>query len=455
MASAKKILGVAIAIIIIVAVVASVAYFYILPAPTTPPTTPPPTTPPPSGPSSIKVACMTCLTGPFADVAVTIRDGYELAVRMWNERGGLRMPWGNVRIEYLVRDDETNVDVGTRRMMELILDHKILAAGGLVWAGMVPAIKMVYDYEVLYMSDAVAITALFNKDARKLPVSYSAQPAPWTLGYTAVKYCVENLGKTKFFFHGRSDTWGWDIYAGFKKAIEDYKAKGAVQVGYVEVPMGTPDFTPTILKAMETDAEVFVLVQFAGDCVNLLKQAYSLGLHKKMVIWVASLTNAVAVAVPPEALEGVYAAHFFYYDYRKVAPELYDKYSKDFIERYWNTYGQPPDSYATGAFIAFDILFQKVQEAGSLNWRDIVRTMIKNPKVITVKGPATIRVVTGETVYDEIAWFIVRGKGAAQRAHRWDLCEVVGYVRGPDVAMPPTYFGYPEKEEDALKMWGF
>src|ERR1035437_10613676 len=66
-------------------------------------------------PSKIKVGILLPLTGPFAAVAETQKQGALLAVDVINKRGGLHMPWGKVTVEGVVDDDEAKLDVGVRQ----------------------------------------------------------------------------------------------------------------------------------------------------------------------------------------------------------------------------------------------------------------------------------------------------------------------------------------------------
>jgi Periplasmic binding protein len=49
-------------------------------------------------PTQIKVGILLPLTGPFAAVAETQKQGALLAVDVINKRGGLNMPWGRVKV---------------------------------------------------------------------------------------------------------------------------------------------------------------------------------------------------------------------------------------------------------------------------------------------------------------------------------------------------------------------
>jgi ABC-type branched-subunit amino acid transport system substrate-binding protein len=62
-----------------------------------------------------KIGILLPLTGTFAAVAETQRDGALLAIEVVNKQGGLEMPGGKVMLEGIVADDEAKQDVGVRR----------------------------------------------------------------------------------------------------------------------------------------------------------------------------------------------------------------------------------------------------------------------------------------------------------------------------------------------------
>jgi branched-chain amino acid transport system substrate-binding protein len=63
-------------------------------------------------PAKIKVGILLPLTGTFAAVAETQRDGALLAIDVINRRGGLNMPGGRVMVEGVIADDEAKQDRG-------------------------------------------------------------------------------------------------------------------------------------------------------------------------------------------------------------------------------------------------------------------------------------------------------------------------------------------------------
>lgn len=97
-----------------------------------------------ANPSSIKIGILLPLTGPFAAVAETQRNGALLAIEQVNAQGGLRMPWGRVRVEGVVADDEAKLDVGVRRYL---VDQGVVGVIGQTWAPLAYAINAVVKRE--------------------------------------------------------------------------------------------------------------------------------------------------------------------------------------------------------------------------------------------------------------------------------------------------------------------
>src|SRR3954471_6234861 len=93
-------------------------------------------------PKNIKVGILLPLTGTFAAVAETQKEGALLAVDVVNKRGGLNMPWGKVQVEGVVADDEAKLDVGVRRYRYMVSEG-VKGVGGQTWAPLAYALNSV------------------------------------------------------------------------------------------------------------------------------------------------------------------------------------------------------------------------------------------------------------------------------------------------------------------------
>ena len=261
-------------------------------------------------PTQIKVGILLPLTGPFAAVAETQKQGALLAVDVINKRGGLNMPWGKVKVEGVVDDDEAKLDVGVRRYRYLVSEG-VKGVGGQTWSPLAYAINAIVSKDPMpYFPVCVMAKEAFQK-GKLADSSFATAYSPWTVGYMAGKAAVQTLGKKRVFFLARSDSWGWDMRDGAYAAAKEF---GGTIVGYDEASLGTSDFTTILQKVRAAKPDVLIAAQFAADSVALLKQVSQMGLGKEMTIFNAFITNVVAKGLPPEALQGVYAMHYFYYD---------------------------------------------------------------------------------------------------------------------------------------------
>ena len=388
-------------------------------------------------PSKIKVGILLPLTGTFAAVAETQRDGALLAVDVVNKKGGLNMPGGRVMIEGVVADDEAKQDVGVRRYRYMVSEG-VKGVGGQTWAPLAYAINAMVSKEPMpYFPVCVMAKEAFQK-GKLANSTFATAYSPWTVGYMAGQAAVKTLGKKRIFFLARADSWGWDMRDGATAAAKEY---GAQMVGYDEVSLGTSDYTTVLQKVRAAKPDVFIAAQFGADAVALLKQVQQMGLNKEMTIFNAFMTNVVAKGLPPEALEGVYAMHYFYYDLSGFADKEVANSAKEFTDLYRAKYKSPPDAYATIAYIAYTEMFRGFEAAKSFDPQKVSAALMANKgQFSSVKGPAKWR--DDHAAEYKHAAFLVKGKGAKERKNEWDLFTVMGSVGGESVMPTLKSLGY-------------
>ena len=390
-----------------------------------------------ANPDKIKVGILVSLTGTFAAVAETQKEGALLAVDVVNKRGGLSMPWGKVQVESVVADDEAKLDVGVRRYRYMVSEG-IKGVGGQTWNPLTFAINAVVKKEPMpYFPFGVMAKEGFLK-GKLADCTFAAAYSPWTVGYMAGNAAIKALNKRRIFLLSRSDSWGWDIRDGVYAAAKEH---GAEIVGYDEVSLGTSDFTTILQKVRSAKPDVFISAQFGGDAVALLKQCQQMNLNKEMTIFNAFITNVVAKGIPPEALDGVYALHYFYHDLTGFEDKELAKTAKEFSDLHRAKYNKPPDSYATIAYIAYTEMFRMFEAAKTFDPLKAPAALLANKGEFTsVKGPARWR-EDHSAVY-KYAAFLVKGKGAREQRDEWDLFKVVGYQGGDSVMPTPKSLGY-------------
>lgn len=385
----------------------------------------------------VKVGILLPLTGPFAAVAETQKEGALLAIDTINKRGGLNMPGGKVLVEGEVADDEAKQDVGVRRY-RYMRDEGVKGLGGQTFAPLAYAINALVGKDPLpYYPVCVMSKEAFQK-GKLSDSTYATAYSPWTVGYMAGQSAIKTLGKKKIFFLARSDSFGWDIRDGVYAAAKEY---GAEIVGYDEVSLGTSDFTTVLQKVRAAKPDVFIAAQFAADAVALLKQVHQMGLNKETTIFNAFITNVVAKGLPAEALENVYAMHYYYYDLANFADKEVAKSSKEFADQYLAKYGRPPDAYAAIAYIAYMEMFRGFEESKSFDPAKVSAVMRANSgNFSTLKGPARWR--EDHAAEYKYAAFLVKGKGPKEQKHEWDLFHVINGLGGDQVMPTLKSLGY-------------
>jgi len=388
-------------------------------------------------PNKIKVGILLPLTGTFAAVAETQRDGALLAIDVVNKKGGLNMPWGKVAVEAVIADDEAKQDVGVRRYRYMVAEG-VYGVGGQTWAPLAYAINAIVHKEpVSYFPVCVMAKEAFQK-GKLSPSTFATAYSPWTVGYMAGQSAIKTLGKKRVFFLARADSWGWDMRDGVTAAAKEL---GAEIVGYDEVSLGTSDYTTILQKVRAAKPDVFISAQFAADAVALLKQVHQTGLGKEMTIFNAFITNVVARGVPPEALEGVYSMHYFYYDLSGFPDKEVANSAKVFTELYQAKYKRPPDAYATIAYVAYTEMFRGFETAKTFDPKKVAAALMANKgEFTTVKGPARWR-EDHAAVYKHAA-FLVKGKGPKEQKHEWDLFHVMGSQGGESIMPTLKSLGY-------------
>jgi ABC-type branched-subunit amino acid transport system substrate-binding protein len=354
-----------------------------------------------------------------------------------NKKGGLKMPWGNVKVEAVVYDDEAKLDVGVRRFRYMV-EEGVKGVGGQTWAPLAYAINALALKDPMpYFPTCVMAKEAFQK-GKLAESTFATAYSPWTVGYMAGSAAIKVLGKKRIFFLARADSWGWDIRDGVYAAA---KEMGAEVVGYDEVPLGTGDFTTIIQKVRAAKPQVFISAQFAADAVALLKQCYETGLNKEMTIFNSFITNVVAKGIPPQALEGIYAMHYFYYDLSGFEDKSVAKTAKEFSELHRAKYNTPADSYATIAYTAYSEMFRGFEAGKSFEPKKVAAALRANNGAFTsVKGPANWR-EDHAAVY-KYAGFLVKGKGPKEQKNPWDLFQVVGFQGGDSVMPTLKSLGY-------------
>jgi branched-chain amino acid transport system substrate-binding protein len=381
-----------------------------------------------SHPKVYKLGFLSGLSGPLAQAAETQRKAVALLVEQVNAKGGLKMPWGKMKVEMITKDDEMKLDVGVRRFRELV-EAGCLAVVGSIYNPMSGALNEECKITgTVYMPGCVPALDAFKK-GNPAPATYSVAFTPWSIGYLLGDALIKGMGKKTFFWEGRPDSWGTVMLEGLKVACNEM---GGKVVGAEETQKGTPDHSAVINKAMAAKADVFIENHFGGDAVAALKQAVDMGLNKVSLLVNAWTLYDVGMGIPEDAEQNIYGLTYYYWNMGDFSKDL-ARIGEPFVDAHIKKYGFPPDAYAALIYDATSILFQALEKAGSVDSKK-VGAIIGKETWTSLKGPAKFRIdheLTGKYLA-----VLVKGKEASERKDKYDVFKVLG-AYGGDKALPP------------------
>ncbi len=388
-----------------------------------------------AGEKEATVGFMSSLSGTFAGVAETQRKAFIYAVENVNAQGGLNMPWGKVKLNTIVADDEAKLDIGVQRFRDMVQKGVIGVTGG-IWNPLSSALNEEAKIDpVMYAIGYLPAIDIFKKGFPS-DCTFTAAYTPWTLGYLCGQSVLKELGKKKIYYVERADSWGQVIKEGLELACKDF---GGEIVGVSKTPLGTSEYSAIINLAMQSGADAFITSMFGGDAIANIKQANDMGLNKKMVVLNCSMTNVVAAGLPPAALENLYGIAYFYWDMAGTKDAEAAKRVKEFSDGYMKRWNEPPDAMSGSVYVALEIMFRGAEKAGTFDPLKVSQALLKD-SIETIKGKTSFR-VDHQPVMDQ-ACFLVRGKAAANRTGKFDFFDVVTPFGGDKILPPLPYMGY-------------
>jgi len=390
-----------------------------------------------AAPDTIKIGVMYSITGTGSAVGKIQIDGAKLAVKQANEKGGVMLGGKRVKVEAVIRDDETKPDVAIRRFRELLNENINVLVGG-TFAHVSQALNEQAQPGNAYIVVTNGIEEKTFEKQNKAPYYLSSLGAVDGIGRMDADYVARNFKPKHVMLFLPDYAYGRGAAKGAHKVFGTKYPE--IKISETWSPVGTPDFTSYIIKIKEAKPDVVMMGHWGNDAINVLKQVHELGLKKDTKVFFNSIITTLAIGVPPEALEGVTMGMWWYRDLRGIKdPETVK--AVDELTKVWRKeYGEPPDPFAVYAYLGMQETLRGIELANSLEPDQIYKALMSKPDFMSVKGPAKWR-VDGRPDY-KYAKFIVKGKGPKERKDKWDIATVVDVYTGEELCLPLKEMGW-------------
>jgi branched-chain amino acid transport system substrate-binding protein len=391
----------------------------------------------PAADDTIKMGIIYAMTGKGSALGVKQMDAAKFAVNEINAMGGADFGGKRVKIEPIYQDTETKPDVAVRKMKSMIKANGITALVGGTFAHVSLAMNAQSKKTPIVFCATNGVPENFFTPQEKGPYSVSMISPAESIGSGASAYVTEVMKLKNIVLMLPDYAYGHGALRGHENVL---KKMPDVKYTTIMTPVGTADMTPYLIKAMEAKPQIVIMGQWGNDAINILKQAYELGMQKKTKIFFQWIVNVFATGIPPEALEGVMCQLFWYFDMSGFPHPDVVQPSKAFTDAYMKTYGEPPDPYGCSAYMGVREVVRGMELAKSTDPKKAYQALMAHPDWSGPKGPAKW-MIDGNPRY-KYASFIGKGLGPNERKNKWDYVKIIDYYGGKYFQKTPQELGW-------------
>jgi branched-chain amino acid transport system substrate-binding protein len=332
---------------------------------------------------NIKIGLPVPLTGPYGAEAKDQVRNAELAVKQFNDAGGL----GGRKAELLVRDDKLNPGEAATRTLELLeKDSANFIIGGLSAATQLSINNVTKQRKVIYIS--ISQSDAINEATDASPYTFHEALNPHMTTQAVGRYLFKK--GTRVAFLTADYAYGQEMTRGFTRVAKEV---GAEVVGEVKHPLGHQDYSAFLPRIGAMKPDVLVFNNFGRDNQISIKQAGDFGMKKSMKFATPIMTYTARVAGGANAYEGVIGGTQYFWEIEATTPS-----AKAFNEAFRAANDKRyPSDYGAMAYSAVRSLLQAVKTAGSTD-TDKVAASLRGLKYDTYKGPQYYRACDQQSV---------------------------------------------------------
>ena len=315
---------------------------------------------------TIVLGAAVSLTGKYTTAGNHTRKGYDLAVKMINERGGVRVAGKDYRLEVLYYDDESTPARGAQLAERLIRQDGVRFMLGPYSSGLTQAIAPVTErYQVPMVEGNGASRQLFNKGYRYLfaVLSTSEQYLQEAINLAAerAQAAGRDPASLKVAVATENDPFSQDVRDG---VVDDAARHGMEVVIDDKLPRDLNDMTTTLLKVKALRPDVLLVSGHSKGAALLVRQAAELRATAPIVAIShcesAEVTDAARFGDAAEGIlcTGQWAPTLSYRD------DLFGS-AADYATLFEREYGYVPPYQAAESTAAVMVWADALQRAGS------------------------------------------------------------------------------------------
>ena len=339
----------------------------------------------------IKVGAQGAASGPHSDYGRQIEMGATMAMEEINAGGGIL----GCKIEIKFMDDENKAATGVKNERYLVTDWGAHFLVGTDSSGVAMALGPV-------LAELNRIHFFTHAATHRLTEDLVAQKGIKEIVRVSVPVYQDAI-IAALIFKDRKDIKRWanigaDYEYGyvswnlFKETLRKYRPDVEF-VGEAWAPFLTLDFSPHISAVMAQKPDAIFATPWAGEAVQLLRQALGQGVFDNVQVWWQAMGGSVDVLegisaeVQKDRFKGkLWATARYIHNWPDTAE------NKAFIDRFRKRWNRFPNYSAETTYSAFFIMKAAVEKSGSLETAKVLDAM----KGMQIRNPGGVRVFRAE-----------------------------------------------------------
>lgn len=315
----------------------------------------------------LKIGLLSTLSGPGAALGNEIKDGFELALSVSNNK------LGGVPVKLIIADDQQKASEGRQAADRLIKRDKVDLLTGMVFSNvLLPVMPLVLNSGKIYISTNTGPMEYAGNRCHKnfFTVSWQNEDIPSAMG----KYINDKKYKSVFLIAPN--------YPGGRESIDGFKRffKGNI-ADEIYVKLGQLDYSAEIAQIRASGADSVFFFLPGGMGVGFIKQLVSAGLNQQLAIYTPGFSaDQDTIKAVGDPMRGMMNA-------AQWSPDLENEANKRFVQLFKKKYGRLPSMYAAQGYDAAQLISSAIKNIDG-NYKDTerLREEIKKADFESVRG---------------------------------------------------------------------
>lgn len=322
---------------------------------------------------TIKIAISTSMSGSFANVGVSTKNGAELAKQEVDALGGISIGGKTYSLELLYGDNSSNRSNATTLILSRIGQDQVLAVIGPQSSDRAIAVGEVanaFKTPMITPWSTSPLTTLNRPYVFRMPVLYDLQ------GVAMSRFATREWGATRVaVLYDEVSPYPTGMARAFRKSFEEIHGPGSV-VAFETFRTGATDFSSQLQVIFDSGADFLYTPQHYEEVPVIVKQAKAMG-WRKPIAGSNSWSGGDLVGRCGDQCNGLFFTGNF-------ASGGTDGIARTFVDQYEKVYNKLPDEVAALTYDALRLIIESLKNTGGLSGNIVAdRTLLKDQLAAT------------------------------------------------------------------------